>query len=272
MRQTDIMPAADGVTPGNRPTWRLPIGMRYHSLIAELSGVNVSQITDIAVKVNNETVHSYSGSLRNRFNKFFGLADAANARLVIPFDRIGMISRELAESTALNTGVAGKDGSIISAVTLEMQLASGSYTPSIKLSAERSEAVAGGPGDIQRILPDTLVASAAGEREFILTESDIGDARKMLLDWAWFDTEHIQRLELTMDRVKKFDRSDALNDHLQANGKRVPDAAAFVLDTSEAGYGTNFIPLRGVRDFRYGATMAAAATFSRYSAYIGKLR
>ncbi len=273
MRKTDLMPPADGVAPSQRPTFRLPVGMRYHHLYFLLSGITVAQIESIAVKAGNEVIHRYSGLVRNRMNKFFGLADAGNAILQIPFDRLNLLARDFTESTALNTGVADpKSGDIIDSLTVELTLAAGSYTPAIQLYAERSPSVPGGPGDIQRVLPDTLTAPGAGERQFIITEGELNNSRNRFLDWVMFDTAAITELRLETDGVTQFRRTDAMNDFIQGNGRRVPDANAFILDTSEGGFGANVLPLGGIKDFRYIAQMSGAATFTRYNAYIGSLR
>lgn len=272
MRRTILMPPADGVAAGNRPTFRLPIGQRYHNLFLVLSGVTVAQIAQIVVKVNNDVIHRYSGTVRNRLNKFFGLADAAEAVLQIPFDRINLLAKDFMESTAINTNVADANGYVVSSLTVELALAAGAYTPVIDLYAETSDAKAGGPGDVQRILGRTLTAPAIGENQFILNDSQIGDSKHLLLDWAFFDTADIDKLEIEIDNNTRFRRTADLNNYVQANGKRVPDANAFVVDTSENGYGTEVLPLTGLRDFRYIAEMSGSGAFDIYEGYIGRLK
>ena len=115
-------------------------------------------------------------------------------------------------------------------------------------------------------------APAIGENQFILNDSQIGDSKHLLLDWAFFDTADIDKLEIEIDNNTRFRRTADLNNYVQANGKRVPDANAFVVDTSENGYGTEVLPLTGLRDFRYIAEMSGSGAFDIYEGYIGRLK
>ncbi len=280
------MPAANVVGAGKKSTFRLPIGLRYHSLVLATTNFanGASDIVEIALKLGNEVIHRYSGTLRDTFNKHDGLSamTSGDSFLQIPLDRPNLLNRASQEETALNTGVAGPRGEIINSMTLEVTLGAGvGATAGMELFAEQSEPIVeardpvteemvpAGPGAILRILPETLTVAGTGEKQFHIP--DIGNNSRKYLNRAWFVTGNISQLEVQRDRNTVFDRTAALNTDRLTAGKKVPQSGLFVFDRTEHGFGGDMLDLRGVKDFRYIAQMAAAGDIDMYAEYVGTL-
>ena len=78
-------------------------------------------------------------------------------------------------------------------------------------------------------------------------------------------------MKVERDTYLIFDRTKALNEWIQQNGVRVPQADVVVYDRTEQGYGADPLDLRGVADYRYKLTTSAAGNVEIYHETIGAL-
>lgn len=276
------MPAPEGIGAGQTATFKLPIGRRFHNLhltgSAATSGFGVDDLSEIRVLLNAKVVQRFSGAERNAINLFDGRQDAAvdsnNFILTIPFDRYGLMTKAGEEETAINTGsVNSETGKVISSFSIEIDVASSGFVgaPALSMSADQSENLPGGPGTVLHILRSTRDFAGAGEYD--ISDLPRGGDTSLALDRIFFkpSANAISGVKIESDQYTVFERIAALNNRIQTDGIRVPQAGYFVIDRSEWGYGGDPIPLKGPQDFRYKVTVTGAATLTIFPHYLGGL-
>lgn len=264
------MPPFEGVAAGNTALIKLPIGRRYHSLYLIYAGITLAQMTEIRVMANGKVFQRFSATERDSMNRFIGLAVAGNI-LKIPFDRIGLKNREQEELTAVNTGTPDPQGNAINSFTIEIDLDGTAVAPQLQMMATQSAGVGGGPGVMLNIRKDSRSSASAGELEVsdLLYNTPISQA----LNRVYFKPSagNITRVVVERDLYNIWERGTALNERIQSDGERTPQAGYWVLDTSEQGYGANVISLKGIQDFRYRLDCSGAMTINTISEYLGVL-
>ena len=267
MRLQTPIPNSNGVQPGGTATWDLPIGRRYHQLDIEYSGVTLAQMTEIRYIINGEVFHRLSATERDTLNGFDRKAMGGGI-LSICFDRDNLYRQEGEELTSIQTGsVDPKSGKAITTFKLEIDLAAGAYTPSIKVTAEQSDNDPGrpGPGLLLRTLKFPKALTTVGENEV----SDLPKATEGPEKYVWVNRTFIKSpvvtgVEVMRDNLTVFKRSKALNDRRQGDGVRTPQAGYYVIDPLEEGYDFEAINLynslsgKPYQDFRYKTTLSAA--------------
>lgn len=267
------MPSPEGVAAGGQALLKCPIGRAYHGLLLEYSGVTLAQMTEIRIKANGKVIHRYSAQVRDDMNKFNGLA-AADGILYIPFDRIGLKTRQGEEEMLINTGSRGENGQAITSLHVEIDIASAASAPVLNFYAIQSEARPGGPGTVLHLVPYTRSAAGAGELQ--VSDLPFNQQTAILLNRTFIKSANLTRLRLERNTYTIFERKKALNELVQANGARVPQSGYFVYDTTEQGYGgamTNIAQAAGgpVNDFRYILEMSGAEQITFWPEYVGNL-
>ena len=86
-----------------------------------------------------------------------------------------------------------------------------------------------------------------------------------------FSAGNLSRLIVERDNFRVFDRIDTLNERIQTDGIRVPQASQFVYDPTEDGNGAESLVTAGVNDLRFTLVHSAAATDTISVVYIGGL-
>lgn len=267
-RITKRMPTPEGVTAGGQALAKLPIGNAYHDLYLEYSGVTLAQLTEIRIKANGKVIHRYSATERDVMNQFNGLP-AANGLLRIPFDRIGLKTRIGEELTLINTGSRAENGRAITSLHVEIDIDAAATAPVLELYAVQSDARPGGPGTVMHVLPFTRSAAGAGELQ--VSDLPFNGVTSQLLPRIYIKTANLTKLQIERDTYNIFERKKALNDLVQTEGERVPQAGWYVYDTTERGYGGAMTSLKGVNDFRLLMEMSAAEQVKIWPEYIGGL-
>ena len=270
MRIEQRMPPFEGVAAGNTALIKLPIGRRFHSLYLTYSGVTLAQMTEIRIMANGKVFQRFTAVERDAMNQFIGQS-AAGGILQIPFDRLGLKNREQEELTAVNTGVADAQGNAITSFTVEIDIDGAAAAPALEMEATQSEAVAGGPGVMLNIRKDSRSIAGAGELE--VSDFIYGTPVSQALNRVYLipSASTISKILLERDLYNIWERKTALNERVQTDGGRVPQAGYWVIDTTELGYGANNIGLRNVQDFRYRITCDGAMTITAISEYLGVL-
>ncbi len=275
------MPAPAGASAaGATTTFKLPIGRRYHALrlLAAATTITVADVSEIRVLANNKVIQRFSGADRNSMNRFDGREDAAISaaafHLDIPFDRYGILTKAGEEETALNTGSLGEGGKIINALSVEIDLAPGggiTGTTVLEMYATMSEALPGGPGTVPHILKSTRDFSAAQQYE--ISDLPRGGVTTQFADKIFLkpSTSTLDLFKVLANQTALFERTAALNERIQRDGIRVPQAGWYVIDRSEHGYGGDPFDLRGLEDWRVQLTTGAAMSLTMYTHYLGGL-
>lgn len=276
------MPAAIApVAAGTTVTFKLPIGRRYHSLQLLGGGAglsfNVSCLDEIRVLVNSKVVQRFSGQERDTMNIFDGreaaTIDDDTFNLVIPFDRYGLLTKAGEEETALNTGSADAQGRSINQLQVEVDIASTGFTgtPSLDLNATQSEALDGGAGTMPYVLKSVRDFSAASE--YSISDLPRGGVTTQFIDRIFMkpSTSTLDTFLIEANNVRLFQRTAALNERLQRDGIRVPQAGWYVIDRTEHGYGGDPFDVRGLQDFKLTFDTGAAMQLTLFTHYLGGL-
>ena len=272
------LPNPQGVAGGGTATFRIPVGKRIHQLQMPYNDTNqdLSDFEEIRIFANGRVIQRFSATERDALNQFDGL-EAAAGILVIPFDRIGMITLPGRENTAINTGVAGENSPKISSMYMEVDIASGATIAEsdLKLYALQSDAVAGGPGTIPFITREQRTIGGADTDYQIpdLINPGVNSPDKVALNRVTFvpSAGSINNLKIDRNQYNIFDRTDALNRRFQNNGIRVPQSGYYTIDPTERGISGEVINLMGLTDYRYRLDCSAGMTITCLSEYLGVL-
>jgi len=269
-RLTLPMPTPEGVSPGGTALAKLPIGRAYHRLYITYTGVTLAQMTEIRIKANETLIHRYSATDRDAMNQFNGLA-AANGVLMIHFDRLGLKQRSGEEETLVNTDSRHPEtGRAIKAFHVEIDIDAGASAPKLTIDAVVSTKRAGGPGTVLHVVPHKRSAAGAGELQ--ISDLPFNNLKAQFLNRCFIKSSNIDEIRLERDTYNIWERKKALNELVQSDGVRTPQAGYFVIDTTELGYGGSMIDLRGVQDFRYVLDMSAAdANITFWPEFLGEL-
>jgi hypothetical protein len=120
-------------------------------------------------------------------------------------------------------------------------------------------------GVIKKVKQFTPSTNAAGEHQ--IADLPRGD----LINMIRFENADVSIMKVQQNNVETFVRTKAENALLQTDGKRVPVAAAFVIDPTEAGDGAEGLVTAGLNDLRFTATMDDAGSIPTMVEYIGGL-
>jgi hypothetical protein len=268
------MPSPDSVMPGQTATFKFPIGNRFHEnqLIYSGTTFNLTHMTEMRMYANGKVFQTFSGTDRDKMNQFDGLS-AANGILKIPFDRQELLTLAAMEETAIDTGkvVGGGSGEQINSFYMEIDISATAVAPSLSMNATVSESLGNGVGTVLHIKRDTRSAGGAGEID--ISDLAYGKSISQFLNRVWFKPTagQLDKIRIERNTSVLFERTKALNEFIQGDGKRVPQAGYQVVDKTERGVGGDVIDLRGASDFRYIVQASAAMTLTVYSENLGRL-
>ena len=272
------LPNPQGVAAGGTATFRIPVGKRIHSLQLIYNDTNqdLSDFEEIRIFANGRVVQRFSATERDALNQFDG-REAAAGILTLPFDRTGMITLPGRENTAINTGVADENGTKISSMYMEIDIASGATIAEadLKLYSLQSDAVSGGPGTIPFITREQRQVSGADSDFQIadLINPGVNSPDKVALNRITFvpSAGSINNLKIDRNQYNIFDRTDALNRRFQTDGIRVPQSGYYMIDPTERGISGEVVNLMGMTDFRYRLDCSTGMQITCLSEYLGVL-
>lgn len=266
-----------GVVSGGIATADLPIGFTYHGILFTMGGTSfeLSDITQIRVMGNGKTMFTVSGADLDAINLFKGRS-AASSQFYLDFERYGLDTAVGAtpiealrgrELTAIGTGVRVSEQNPIELTTLQIQLdiATTATAPTLSASAHQS-----GPRSLGLLLKRRRFSYfPSGSGEFEISDLPRGD----LIDAIYIKSagDYITKVVMERDNFLAFERTPAMNSHVQRDGVRVPQDNWFVIDPSERGRGDEAIVSAGVQDFRLKITVSQADTLTVYVDYLGAL-
>lgn len=241
----------EGVAPGQTATFKCSIGRQFleHQLI--YSGVTLAQLLEIRVMANGKAIHTYSGEERDAMNQYMGMA-AANGILRIPYTRNLLKTMAAEVETGITTGVADKNGRIITSFNIEVDIDAAAVAPKLEMQSSEANPSAGGPGTIMHVKRFRRNLSGAGE--FEVSDIPFGGPTTIALNRAFIfegAAQEITKVKVERNLRSIWERTKALNERLQSDNKKVPQAGLVVIDKTERGYGGDPIQLAGYNDFRY---------------------
>lgn len=273
------MPSPDSVASGQTAVFRFPIGNRFHELQMLYSGLTLAQMSEIRLYANGKVFQTFSGTDRDKFNQFDGLSASAGI-LKIPFDRQRLKTLAAEEETAIDTGSLNgakllalniNNPERITSFYMEIDIAAGAVAPALSMNATVSESLGLGVGTVLHIKRDTRSIGGAGEVD--ISDLSYGKATSAFLNRVYFKPSAGQLDKIRVERNTSvlYERTKALNEFLQGDGKRSPQAGYQVVDRTERGVGGDPIPLVGSSDFRYIVNASSAMTLTVYSENMGRL-
>jgi len=262
LKVTRRMPSWEGVVAGQTATLRMPIGLTYHQLWNEFTGVTLAQMDEIRIVANGQTIQQWdSGTELDRINQYQGRSAAAGI-LAIDFDRFGLNELVEREFTALGTGHPADPTPV---TTLQVEVDINAAAAASTMASRAVQSIPQPLGLIKKVR--RFVYSPTGAIDFEISDLPKGDVINQL--FFQFSANDLNRLRVERDTFIVFDREDQLNERIQADGVRVPQASQFVYDPTEDGVGTEGLITAGVNDLRFVATMTGAATLTLQCVYIG---
>mgnify|MGYP006156517353 CR=1 FL=1 len=273
------MPSPDSVASGQTAVFRFPIGNRFHELQLAYSGITLAQMEEIRIYANGKSFQTFSGADRDKFNQFDQLS-ASSGILKIPFDRQGLKTLAAEEETAIDTGAINqakvaalniKNPERITSFYMEIDIAAGAAAPALSMNATVSESLGLGVGTVLHIKRDTRSIGGAGEAD--ISDLAYGKSTSAFLNRTWFKPSagQLDKIRIERNTTVLHERTKELNEFLQGDGVRVPQAGYQVIDRTERGIGGDPIALVGSSDFRYIVKASAAMTLTIYSENLGRL-
>ena len=260
---TKKMPSFQGVAAGQTATANLPIGLTYHELLLNYSGVTLAQMNEIRVVANGKVIQRYaSGTQLDTMNQFEGRAAAAGVLTIPVGDRYGLKSRDGIEFSGLGTGVVD-DPNPITTLSVEVDIDAAAVGTTLSMIAIQSDPSVSGM--IKFVDQYSYAPSAAGDFDI----SDLPKSR--IFNQLFLQSANVTDVEIRRNGYTVFERSASENNTVQTDGVRVPQAGNFVVDFTEKGYGSEGLATKGVQDLRIVLTMSAAATVPLALVAVGPL-
>ena len=270
-KKTLKMRSFNSVASGETATLSLPIGHTYHDLILILGGdLTVALTGRVNIVSNGDIIDSWkTGTQITEFNDHKDLVNSSGI-LHIPFERLNLLNREHRERTAIGTGMKD-DPDYISSLVLEVEILAGSTSPALTCYAVVSKASYA--GIIRQTRHFTFNALSDGEYEI----ADL--PRGLVIDKVFFrcfdpsDDSVVVPNEVSLKLANEivFQRTNALNEHIQLNGVRDPQGEYFVFDPSEEGYGSEGLRTDQLQEMVFTLDLPEDATIACSVEYLGGL-
>jgi len=262
-----LMPAASTVTAGQTSVFNLPIGRTYHGLAIEYGGATLAQLNAFRVKLDGEVIMNLGSATElDKRNQFDGRA-AASGVLFINFERAELMNLANRMVTVIGTGATQQKGMKSrepSTLQLEIDIDAAAVAPTLTLTALQSEP---SPLGIVRRLKEFNYSAPNGT--FEIADLPKGGSQNAQIGRVYIVSSNCTDCEIRKNNRTIFERSKALNDVLQADGKRVPQTGYFVIDPTETGLGGQSIELADAQDFRLILTMNGAESIKVLVEYLG---
>lgn len=263
----DTLQSVQGVAAGGTFTCEVPTGFSYHDFFLQLGGTTFdeSHLSDLKLWINGKVVqHIRTGTELDNVNQFDRLAAHSTERILRwPLERTGLDLREARERTVIGTGISeakrrtlqnpqdpNYDPVRVANMHITGTIAAGASAPTLSIQARRS---APRPtGVVGKIRNFTRNPSGAGIYEISDLPQNEPISRVIFKDSA--GAGDITRVELYINNIKVFDRTPDMNDKVQTDGVRTPQAGYFVYDPAEDGAGSNSPLIGPTDDVRWNIT------------------
>jgi len=260
------LPTLNGVAKGGTATLEIPPSRSIEKLLLSYAGVTLAQMTELRLVGNGSIIRRWVGAeLIDKMNQFDGLA-AASGILTINMIRPGLLTKAGIEQTILGLGVSPTKEYPVTITDLSLEI---DIDPAAAAPVLSCKAIQSAPRPLDTVLKiRNFNKSATGQGEFEI--SDLNHNGE-LINRIWFISDDINGLRVERDNRIIFERTKTENELIQSDGVRHPQAAMFVYDPTEEGYGAEVLITRGVQDLRFVLDMAGAANIQVVVEYIGRM-
>lgn len=238
----------------------LPLGMTYERIIMVLSGTTFTKamMTDIKIKLNGKVIWQSTGSRIDAMNKYRGIATDAT-HLTLDFTEL--YARDEVGQSIGAIGTAQGIGSF----TIEVTIA-GATAPTLESYAQLS-----GPkkaGVVSKVLSYPVTFSAGGKFPIVLPYGTNGGSVIKRVDF--FHT-NMTELEVKKNGLVIHESTKAINEFIQAENKKVPQAGMYVADFIVDNNQSGMLVTADARSMEWNVTLSAADTINVQVEYIDLL-
>lgn len=245
-RKFNLLPSLTNVVGGSTATLNVPVGVTYHAIHFEYSGVTLAQMKNIEVQINGKTIQEYvDGTRLQDMNKYYSRHTEAGI-LTLWFDRIEYDNIMLRRTTAIGTAN-------VSTFQIKMDIDAAATTPVIKAFATVSP---NRPLELITKVKRWVVSnSATGTKEV----SDI--PREGRIPTMFFFKSDINDCEVQINGVRIYELGKALGGKVQADHGRTPDDSKYTaIDFHLEGDPAQALAVQGVADFRLRPNFGTSGT------------
>lgn len=257
----------EGVGAGQTATARIQCGLRIHRLMIPYSGVTLAQMTEIRIIANGQTIQRLIGAdVVDSVNKFDGRNDSAGV-LTIDFERFDLVTRPGRELTVIDTTNNPQIKTPITNLTVEIDIASGASNPVLGAPNAKESGAVNNPSELLKLVR-TFSYDPQGAGEFHIADlPKMGAINRIIMK----SSAVINNIKLERNNYTVLDRTKTINERIQSDGIRVPQAGYYIIDFTEEGYGQDWLEVAGVSDFRLKLEMAGAGHIDVMVEYLNPL-
>lgn len=238
-RMTQKLPSFSNVTAGATATLNMPLGLSYHQVLIDYSGVTLAQMKNIRFEINGKVVQKWKdGDRLNKMNKHYGRGDATASVLPIWLTRTEMDS--LAEQRVFAFGTSD-----VQTLTLLIDIDGAAAAP--KLTAHAIKGNQSPLGIITKIKTFPVSFATSGEQEI----DNLPLPQTARIAAIHLFSDKVSRCELEMNGQKVFEADKALVAKIQTDYGRTPQSTEkLTLDFMLEGDMSQALVLAGIQDFR----------------------
>ncbi|UOL48288.1 major capsid protein [Vibrio phage vB_VruC_PG21] len=259
-RRLKKLPSISNAAAGSTATLELPLGLAYHQILLEFTGVTLAQMKKIRFEVNGKVIQQYeSGTELDLLNKHYSRGQAENGFLPIFFARPELVQIEQQRTFAVGT-------SDISTFTMLIDIDEAATNP--KLNAH---AIQGNPmpiGYITKVKSFPVSFSTAGTQEI----DNLPTPQTARIASIHLISDKVTHAELEVDGNIAFQASKGLADKIQKDANRTPDASKLTMDFMKEGDFAQSQVLAGVQDFRVRLELSDPAAVNVVVEYLDVLQ
>ncbi|MDE1323868.1 major capsid protein P2 [Vibrio aestuarianus] len=255
-RRLKKLPSLSNVAKGSTATLELPRGLSYHQVILQYAGVTLAQLKNIRMEVNGKVFQTYKDGLElDLINEHFTRGKAENGFCVLHFAR-----PELDDLLQQRTFALGTED--ISTLVLRIDIDSAATAPVLEAYALQGQQMPMGYITKLKSYPVSYATGGTHELDKLPTPATARIAAIHLL------TDKVDHAELEVDGNIAFQAPKALEQKIQKDAGRTPNAAKFTMDFIKENDTAQAQVLAGVQDFRIRMNLTEAAAFNVLVEYL----
>lgn len=239
-------------------TLQLPLGPTYERIVLKLGGTTFTKahLTNIKCKINGKTFHEFSGSDLDKINSYSGMfADAAF--LTIDFTEL-FARDEIDQSLG---AVATAQG--VANFTIECNIGAAT-APTLESWSEISAPRITKDGSIppvNKLVKFSQNFAVAGKFNFQLPYGLSGGT---VIKRVYIMAANITDLEIKKNGLVIFDASKAVNEFMQKEHKKTPQASMFVFDPIWDDNASGMLLTTDAASMEWNMTLSGAETVNVY--------
>lgn len=258
-RRVKTLPSLSNVAAGLTASLELPLGAAYHTIYLEYSGVTLAQMKKIRIEVNGKVVQEFENGVQlDELNQYYNRGDAANGILPIHFTRTEL--KDVLQQRVFAIGTAD-----ISTLTLRFDIDAAAANPVVKAHAMQGNQ---SPiGYITKVKSFPRSFSTGGLQEI----DNLPRPRSARIAAVHLISDKVVSAKLEVDGEIAFEASKALEQKIQADYDRKPNANKMTMDFMKEGDFAQAQVLANVQDFRIRMELSEAAPVTVLVEYLDVL-